>query len=289
MDILVPLFLTQEKGRIPVGVLQLVILPSKRLYPLLLSWPTLSPSAETLLVRKEGNQVVFLNELRHRKGAALSLRFPLSAKNLPAAMAVRGFEGVTRGIDYRGVPVLAAVKKVRGSPWFLVAKVDTNEILKPVRDQAIIAGLFVSFLILFAAMSIGLFWRHGRAKLYKSLYEEERRYHALAERIEKLTRCAYDTILFFDGQYQVIEANDKALDMYGYSRDELLRLQLKDFLSPEEILGIEERAREIRQNRGASFESVHRRKDGTLFPVECSVSYLEYGWRGAVTRSSSVM
>ncbi len=190
-------------------------------------------------------------------------------------MAVRGFEGVTRGIDYRGVPVLAAVKKVRGSPWFLVAKVDTNEILKPVRDQALIVGLFVSFLILFAAMSIGLFWRHGRAKLYKRLYEDERRYHALAERIENLTKCAYDTILFLDGQHQVIEANDKALDMYGYSRDELLRLQLKDFLSPEEILGIEERTREIRQNRGAVFESVHRRKDGTFFPVECSVSYLE--------------
>jgi hypothetical protein len=79
MDILVPLFLSHEKGQRPVGVLQLVIDPSKRLYPLLLSWPTLSPSAETLLVRKDGHQVIFLNELRHRKGAALSLRFPLSA------------------------------------------------------------------------------------------------------------------------------------------------------------------------------------------------------------------
>jgi PAS domain S-box-containing protein len=275
MGILVPLFFSSEKGRIPVGVLQLVIDPSKRLYPLLLSWPTPSPSAETLLVRKEGKQVVFLNELRHRKGAALSLRFPLSAKNLPAAMALRGFEGVTRGIDYRGVPVLAAVKKVRGSPWFLVAKVDADEIFKPVRDQAIVAGLVVSFLILLAGMGFVLFWKQGRAKLFKRLYEEERRYHVLAERIENLTRCAYDSILLLDGKHQVIEANDKALDMYGYSRDELLRLQLKDLLSPDEVPGIEERTRKIRQGRGAMFESVQRRRDGTIFPVECSVSYLE--------------
>lgn len=276
-DILVPLFLPRKNARNPVGVLRLVIDPSKRLYPLLLSWPTLSPSAETLLVRKEGNQVVFLNELRHRKGAALSMRLPISSRNLPAAMAVRGFEGTTWGIDYRGAPVLAAVEKVRGYPWFIVAKVDADEILKPVRDQAILAGLIVSFLVLLAGMVIGLFWRHGRANLYKQLYQDERRYHALADRIENLTRSAYDTILLLDGHLRVIEANEKALEMYGYSRDELLALTLEDLLSSDEILAIENRAREIRQNKGASFESVHRRKDGTCFPVECSVSYLDMG------------
>jgi len=275
MDILVPLFLPHEKGRIPVGVLQFVIDPSKRLYPLILSWPILSPSAETLLVKREGDQVVFLNELRHRKGAALRLRFALSSKELPAAMAVRGFEGTTRGIDYRGVPVFAAVKKVRGVPWFLVAKVDADEILKPVRDQAVIAGLIVLFLILLAGMGIGLFWRHGRVRFYKQLYQEERRYHVLADRIENLTRSAYDTILLLDGNLRVIEANEKATHMYGYSRDELLGLWLEDLLSPDEMGGIEEKNREIKQNRGASFESVHRRKEGDFFPVECSVSYLE--------------
>jgi PAS domain S-box-containing protein len=275
LDILVPLFLPTGKSQTPAGALMLVIDPSTRLNPLIQSWPTQSPTAETLLVRREGNQVVFLNELRHRKEAALSLRFPLSLKNLPAAMAIRGFEGTTWGVDYRGVPVLAAVKQVRGSPWFLVAKVDTNEILKPVRDQALVAGLFVSILILLAALLIGLYWRHGRARLYKSLYEEERRYHALAERIEKLTRYAYDSILLLDGQYQVIEANEKAMAAYGYTREELLGLKLKDLLSPEEVFGIEERTREIQQRRGAVFESVHRRRDGTFFPVECSVSYLE--------------
>jgi len=40
------------------------------LYPLIQSWPTTSPSAETLLVRREGDDVLYLNELRHRKGMA---------------------------------------------------------------------------------------------------------------------------------------------------------------------------------------------------------------------------
>jgi len=275
LDILVPLFLSTGNSRTPVGALMLVIDPATRLNPLIQSWPTQSPTAETLLVRRDGNQVVFLNELRHRKEAALSLRFPLSMKNLPAAMAIRGFEGTTWGVDYRGVPVLAAVKKVRGFPWFLVAKVDSAEILMPVRNQAIVAGLAVLSLLLLTGLGLGIYWRHGQARLYKRMYEEERRYHTLADRIENLTRCAYDTILLFNGQLQVIEANEKAMEVYGYSRAELLGLTLKDLLSPDEINGIEERTREIRQGGGAAFESVHRRKDGTFFPVECSVNYLE--------------
>lgn len=274
LDILVPLLPSKEKGHVPAA-LMLVIDPATRLTPLIRSWPTQSPTAETLLVRKQGQLVVFLNELRHHKGTANSLRFPLSSKNLPAAMALRGFEGTTWGVDYRGVPVLAALKKVRGAPWFLVAKVDADEVLKPVRNRAIETGVVATFLILLAGLGLGLYWRHGRSKLYKRMYEEEYRYHLLAERLESLTRYAYDAILLFNGELRVIEANEKALDVYGYSRDELLELRLQDLLSPDEVAGIEERSREIRQGGGAAFESVHRRKDGSLFPVECSVGYLE--------------
>ena len=50
------------------------------LYPMLQHWPTASASGETLLVRREGDSVLFLNELRHQRHAALKLRFPLSQK-----------------------------------------------------------------------------------------------------------------------------------------------------------------------------------------------------------------
>ncbi len=60
-----------------IGSVLLHIDPQDFLYPLIQSWPKDSASAETLLIRKEGGEVVFLNELRHRKGAALTLRIPL--------------------------------------------------------------------------------------------------------------------------------------------------------------------------------------------------------------------
>ncbi|MDV7393582.1 hypothetical protein RZS08_19560, partial [Arthrospira platensis SPKY1] len=73
------------------SLLALLILRSAAasdLYPLIQTWPTPSRSAETLLVRREDDEVVFLNELRHHSNIALSLRASLAQTDLPAARAV---------------------------------------------------------------------------------------------------------------------------------------------------------------------------------------------------------
>ncbi len=121
-----------------IGVMLLEIDPNVFLYPLIQSWPTPSPTAETLLARREGEEVVFLNELRHRKNTALVLRRPLTDQNLPAAMAARGQEGIVDGVDYRGIRVLAALRRVPESPWVMVAKQDYDETIAPFHVRAFV-------------------------------------------------------------------------------------------------------------------------------------------------------
>jgi hypothetical protein len=87
------------------GFVLLRIDPAQFLYPIIQSWPTPSPSAETLLVRREGGDVLYLNELRHRKDTAMKLRLPISSQALPSARAALGKTGVFPGRDYRGVAV----------------------------------------------------------------------------------------------------------------------------------------------------------------------------------------
>ncbi len=65
-------FSTSRSGGRPLGVLKLRIDPHAYLYPFIQRWPTPSETAETLLVRREGNEVVFLNELKFQKDTALS-------------------------------------------------------------------------------------------------------------------------------------------------------------------------------------------------------------------------
>jgi PAS domain S-box-containing protein len=188
LDVLVPLFVRRTGGSTPIGVVLVRVDPAHELYPLIQSWPTPSPSAETLLVRREGDDVVYLNELRHRKGTALALRQPLTNTELPAVKAVRGYEGDFRGIDYRGVPVFFAARKIPESSWFLVAKVDSDEILAPVRRQAWFVVLGSVFLILLAGMGVGFLWRRADAKHYKRLYEEELVRHVLTGHVARLSR-----------------------------------------------------------------------------------------------------
>ncbi|HEX9860860.1 MAG TPA: cache domain-containing protein, partial [Nitrospirota bacterium] len=122
MDLIAPLAGPGPAGGHVVGALVMRIDPARFLYPAIQAWPTPSPSGETLLVRRDGDDVLFLNELRHRKGTALALRIPADAPDLPAAMLVRGESGIVEGTDYRGTAVLADLHRVPDSAWFLVTK-----------------------------------------------------------------------------------------------------------------------------------------------------------------------
>jgi PAS domain S-box-containing protein len=156
-----------------IGAVVFRIDPRKFLYPLIESWPTPSETAETLLVRREGEELVYLNNLRHRSGAAVVLRRSINDQQLPAAMGARGGTGAVEGVDYRGIKVLAYTRAIPDSPWFIVAKVDQSEIQAPLRREAWTVGLTVAVLLVSVALGAGLLWRHGSAaSLHRELIAE---------------------------------------------------------------------------------------------------------------------
>ena len=271
LDIFVPLLATHRgHENIPVGVLLLRSDPRQTLYPIVQFWPTSSSTAETLLVRREGDEVVFLNELRHKKDTALTLRMPISEKQLPAAMAARGEEGIVEGIDYRGVPVLAAIKAVPDTPWYIIVKIDTGEVYAPLRERFSIVLILVCTLIVLAGTAIGLIWRHQRAQFYRKQYEAELEREALTRHYEYLTKYANDIILMMDAGWNIVEANERAVQAYGCTRDELLQMNIREVYDSEVIPYLSGWMEQVDMGNGLVYETVHRRKDGTTFPVEIS-------------------
>ena len=116
---------------------------------------------------------MFLSELRHQKNTALTLRSPISQKDLPAVMAVEGKTGIVEGIDYRGVPVIAALRKIPNSPWFLVSKIDMDEANALLERRTGSIAIIVGLLIAFSGTGLGLLWRHQSARFYKKQYATE--------------------------------------------------------------------------------------------------------------------
>ncbi len=263
LDLVAPLILQRGSEHRPIGALVIHVDPEKYLYPLIQSWPGASTTAETTLFRKEGDDIVFLNELRHLKNTALSLHMPMSKKLLPAAMAVAGKTGVFEGSDYREMPVLAATRSIPGTPWFLVSKVDIDEIYAPIRQQAAEVSIVFSVMIAAAGFIILLWWR-------QKVYALELQRKSLAQRYENLNKYANDIILLLDMQGNLCEANDRAVTSYGYSREELLKLSIADLRPPETRPDVEQQMKQVAAGNGLIFETIQRKKDGTAFPVEVS-------------------
>ena len=270
LSLLVPITILQKHSSPSIGYLLLRIDPNQFLYPLIQQWPTPSRTAESLLIRREENEVVFLNELRHQKNTALNLRFPISEEHLPASVAARGIEGVIEGVDYKGIPVLAAIKAVPDTPWFLIAKVDQEEVFSFLYKRALFIGIITILLIIAAGLGLGLIWRHQDAESYRKQYEIEHSRQLYLQRYEYLTEYANDIILLTDRQGNITDFNKRAVAIYGYTNDELLHMNLKELRSPETRALLNGQIKETEGQNGLVFEISHQKKDGTVFPVEVS-------------------
>ncbi len=267
LSLVVPILGTEKNIKTVAGVLLLYIDPDKLLFPLIKLWPTMSGSSETLLIERDGDDVVFLNELRHQKNTASRLRLPISNDNLPASMAVRGIEGIAEGKDYRGIPVLAVMKRIPDSPWYMVAKVDQEEVYAPLRLQIWLIGSAIIILMIALGVFLSYWWRNRQ-------YQAKVERLALLKHFEYLVRYAHDIYILANEDLKIIEVNDRALETYGYTHDEMLALNAGDLhvIQPEEL---SEQLKSDIEHDGATFESIHRRKDGSTFPVELSIRFIE--------------
>ena len=265
LDWVAPLMVAEREGQRPVAVVVLHIGPKNLLFPVIRRWPTASPSAETLLVRRDGESVLFLNELRHRPDAALSLRQPLNSPDLPAAVAVRtGETGVQHGIDYRGEPVLAAFRPVGDTGWHLVAKIDHAEVMAPL-DRLV---FWVSVVALFAvaavtAAALALWSQQQRAHRFELL--------AQAAHHDRLLRQFYD--LPFVGMAitspeskRWLQFNDRLCEILGYPRAELADMTWAEITHPDDLeANVAEFERVLRgDSEGYRMDKRFIRKDGAV-------------------------
>uniref|UniRef100_A0A7C4MPG1 histidine kinase n=1 Tax=Desulfatirhabdium butyrativorans TaxID=340467 RepID=A0A7C4MPG1_9BACT len=90
----------------------------------------------------------------------------------------------------------------------------------------------------------------------------------------KILQTTADGFWVLDTKGRVVDVNDAYCDMIGYGRDELLGMGIGELDAVEKPEETRERIRRIIANGSETFETKHRRKDGSVFPVEVSVTYL---------------
>ncbi len=266
LDMLLPLREPGPRGGRPLGVALLRSMAGDFLFPFIRSWPTHSPSAETLLVRQDGDHVLFLNALRHRKDGPLSLRLPLDSPDLPAAMAVRGPSPATlEGRDYRGVPVLAVSHPVPGTDWVLVAKLDRDEVFNPLYTLVTWVAVVALLAVLLAFVFLHRLWRqHLHAQHLQQRASQDEALRASEAHFRLLASATFEGIAL-TRQGRFVDANQQLLDMIGYPREELIGKAVADLL-PE--VDRERVLDNILNNRESRIEHAMICKDGHLIQIE---------------------
>ena len=144
---------TLESSDVIIGVILLDVDVKNSIEPLMRNWPGMGNTGETLLVRKEENNIVYLNNLRHKEDAGLKLVCNInSTSDIPSILSASGEEGIKESMDYRNVSVLSAYRYIPTLNWGLVAKQDLTEAFAPVEQlkMRIIVLIFVCTTVVIA-------------------------------------------------------------------------------------------------------------------------------------------
>jgi PAS domain S-box-containing protein len=182
------------------GVVLLEADPNKWLYPYLAMRPMAALSAETVLVRREGDDIVYLSPLRHHPAPPLTFRRPANVTGFAALAAVEGREGFGEYVDYRNEPVFAAVVRLDRAPWGLVVKVDQRDALATYRREirrtgAAAVAAFVGFWAL--AFLVVLGWRRRAEQRLASQHEllrESQKALVEAQRVARVGSWEWDAV-----------------------------------------------------------------------------------------------
>lgn len=266
LDYIAPIHVSKGK---PGYFIVLQINAKDFLFPLIESWPVPSTSAETLLVRRDGDNVLYLNPLRHHPDAALKLRAPLDDARLLSAQAI---EDQTRtgetlkGTNYRDAPVLGVFRAIGGAPWFLISQMDQREFYAGYYRAAGWIILTMA-LALVSTATLG-FLIYQRRKLVLGALSTQIQGEKLRslQILEAIANGSTDLIFVKDLQGRHQFFNQSAETFLGIPANEVIGKTVEELFPAEEAHSIQANDRKvIEENRPLSFEETLTSLQGPRF------------------------
>jgi PAS domain S-box-containing protein len=265
LDIVAPFRLREGLPRPFYLVLR--VSAERSIFPILRDWPVPSASSEALLIRQtpEGGEFV----APHRRGPDAIVRGVVDRgdRRLVAARALSGESGPLAGLDERAVRVIAVVRSVPETTWLFVVKTDLAEVERPLRGIVLLLLLAAGGLTLASGLASMLFARRVRMFHRAREQELELTQDIMAQQLHFLSRYASDIVMSCSEDGSILDVNERAARAYGYPRDVLTGMKLRRLQAPAALDALGGHLRASLAG-GDTYETTHRRADGSEFPVE---------------------
>ncbi len=120
----------------------------------------------------------------------------------------------------------------------------------------------------------------GKTLLHSVIHDITERKKAqkeLAERelfLRRIIQTTVDGFWIVNGKGQITDVNEAYRVISGYTHEEMLGFEIQDLDAVESAEETRERIQRIKRNGSEIFETSHRSKDGEIFPIEISVTYI---------------
>jgi HD-GYP domain-containing protein (c-di-GMP phosphodiesterase class II) len=201
-----------------------------------------SGTAETYLVRRNGNVIDYLSPLRDGT-PALARSLAADTANLAAAFALQSPGGFAERTDYAARRVLVTARQLSAAPWTLVRKVDSSDALADTLYRGRVVLFTIIGAIVLVLVVIVAVWRHGTSL---RAAESAERFRGLADRFAKLSSFmkvvtdAQSTAIFaVNAREQVTFANLLAGRAAGLPPEDLVGKRLDALLGPARAAPLE--------------------------------------------------
>jgi len=149
-----------------------------------------------------------------------------------------------------------------------------------VRDPrwfATFATLKGFFYVAICAFLISVKWSRDQSEAVTAQEHLQQERDLAQQRYLSLSQHANDIVLLMDRTGHLLDANDRALEAYGYSLEELRRMHVRELRSDAALGQFSDQFTRFKLSRSTRFETEHRRKDGSCFPVEVSSRFFQQG------------
>jgi PAS domain S-box-containing protein len=255
VDLLTPLP-PGPRGAGHVVLLQIDL--ARGLYPMLRGAPFDSETAETQLVARTARAVVMFGPRRSTEVAAVETFAPADRSRLAARlMASAANDELVEGIDYRGVPVIGTARRVPGTPWTVIAKMDRAEMDAAARRYALWIGFVGALALALVVAAVMLVHQRRALQMTRDVERHRREQLRTAELLAAIANASTDAIFAKDRDGRYLLANPAALRRLGRSAEEVLGRDDSASLPPLEVAAI--RATDLRAMNAAAAETYEER------------------------------
>ena len=261
VDWLVPMVTAENTAR-ATAIVVLRSALDKHVFPMIQDWPVESKTAETLLVKRQDEHIIYINSLRFRQDTSLRLSFPMTQSKLLSAQALQqGGMGLASGVDYQGIRSMGAHYPVANSHWFVLAKIARSEIMAPLWE--IMAWVALA-LLLSSVMGLWMLHRIWQEQDEAYTLHLQMKQHKSEQLLKKFFELPFSGMAIIAKSGRWLTVNDRLCDMLGYTREELLQKTSLELTHADDLETTRSQFQQILhgQLEGSSYEKRFQHKAG---------------------------